>query len=49
MAVCLVSERATVQDSLVGCAVQGHNPMLHVPKTSQARLNDLKLDEVGYG
>ena len=49
MAFSLVSERATVQNPLVAYAVQEYTSMLDLLMTGQVRLNDLKLDEVGYG
>ncbi len=49
MALSLSSGRATVQDPLTGCVLQEYTSMLHLLLTSQVRLNDLKLDEMGYG
>lgn len=49
MAVSLVSERATVQDPLNGCADKSSICILHLLMIGQVPSNHLKLDEVGYG
>ncbi len=49
MALSLSSDRATVQDPLIGCADKSTICMLHLLMTGQVRLSDLKLDEVRYG
>ena len=49
MAVSLVSEPATVQDPLVGYAVQEYTSMLDLLMTGQVRVNHVKRGGEGHG